>query len=264
MPELKRAVGRPTWVYGTKLCFFLVHSKEWSDARETGPGSVGTFYTNLTKKFIACYGWHFNYKDSDLEEEWQEPTNEAWSNITDTTGLDQSEVERRAQYYRDLRQVRDSQSQLNAHVLMLHPQSIVRWWSTYHNKPAKEDVKQNKMEIQTTLAKITKQLPKAPRRTRIAQYYSKWYFFQQEHLKTTFEGLWEVERLRVLAPGEKRWSRLDYANKVTQEYYAKETQHFKTWLHSERDKHYQQKVKKWEEKMKALDVVPSDASSYQK
>lgn len=153
---------------------------------------------------------------------------------------------------------------MNVHMLILRPQSIVRWWSTYHNKPAKEDAKQNQMEIQTTLAKISRQLPKPPRRTRMTQYYSKWYFFQQQHLKSIFEGLWEQEQARVLAPGEKRVKRLDYANKVTEEYYAKEPEHFKKWLHGEREKTYHERLKKYQEKMKALDVTPSDASSYQK
>ncbi|KAF7983599.1 hypothetical protein HWV62_20501 [Athelia sp. TMB] len=246
MPELKRAVGRPTWVYGTKLRLFQVHSKEWSEAKDKGSAAVGTFYTNLTKIFIACYGWHFDYKESDLDHDCVEPTKDIWSAVTDTNGLDQSEVDKRLKYYQDLRQ------------------SIVRWWSTYHNKPSKEESKQNQMEIQTTLAKISKQLPKPPRRTRMTQYYSKWYFFQQEHLKSTFDTLWEHERTRVLAPGEKRMKRLDYANKVTEEYYAKESEHFKTWLHGEREKQFQVKLKKYQEKMKALDAVPSDPSSYHK
>lgn len=108
MPELKRAVGRPTWVYGTKLRLFSVHSKEWSEAKEKGHNTVGTFYTNLTKKFIAIYGWHFDYKENDLDHEWEEPSQERWSNITDTSGLDQSEVDKRLQYYQELRQVSDS------------------------------------------------------------------------------------------------------------------------------------------------------------
>lgn len=101
--QLQRKLGRPTWVYGAKLRFFSVASDEWQDAKKKGPQEVGAFYTNITKKFIACFGWHFDYKNSD--QEWVEVGPETWADINDTTGLSDEEVEKRKAYFQDLRKV---------------------------------------------------------------------------------------------------------------------------------------------------------------
>ncbi|KZP11770.1 hypothetical protein FIBSPDRAFT_962038 [Athelia psychrophila] len=99
--QLQRKLGRPTWVYGAKLRFFSVASDEWQDAKKKGPQEVGAFYTNITKKFIVCFGWHFDYKNSD--QEWVEVGPETWADINDTTGLSDEEVEKRKAYFQDLR-----------------------------------------------------------------------------------------------------------------------------------------------------------------
>lgn len=96
-------IGRPTWVVGAKLRFFSVVSDEWRDAKKKGSQTVGLFYTNVTKKFIACFGWHFDYKNCDME--WTEPSPEQWANITDTMGLTDEEIDNRKAYYGALRKV---------------------------------------------------------------------------------------------------------------------------------------------------------------
>lgn len=137
---------------------------------------------------------------------------------------------------------------------------IVQWFPPYHAKPAKEDIKKNGMEITTTLAQIADTLPKRPRRTRMSQYYSHLYFASK--IKPILKPLWAVEQSRVLLPGEKRLTQLELGNKVTGEFWENETPDFKQWLTEEQEKEHQQNMAKYEEKMKAIDLVPNDAVSY--
>ena len=256
---MSKKLGRPSWVIGAKLRFFLVASDEWQDAKRKSQQDAGVFYTNFTKKFIACFGWHFDFKKDD--KEWQEPSPEQWANITDTTGLSEEEAAKRQEYFRDLRKVSVATEELCT-CLLYCAQSVVAWWSAYHNKPSKEQAKKTEMEIKTTLAKIADTLPKPPRRTRITQFYSRTYY--PLRCKAAFDAAWELEQTRELAPGEKRMKQLDLANKLAIDAYQKEPQEFKDWLLKEREKEHEANVKEYEEKMEALDVVPEDAPSYHK
>lgn len=74
---------------------------EWKAAKEKG--LMTQFYDNFTKRFIAGFGWSFQYMVEDMP--FVEPTPEAWQNIQETTGLDQDEKMRRDEYYRKLREV---------------------------------------------------------------------------------------------------------------------------------------------------------------
>ncbi|KAF7967885.1 hypothetical protein HWV62_32828 [Athelia sp. TMB] len=239
---MSKTLGRPSWVIGAKLRFFAVASDEWQDAKKKGQLAAGVFYTNFTKKFIACFGWHFDFKKDD--KEWVELSHEQWENIKDTTGLSEEETAKRQEYYRELRK------------------SVVAWWSAYHNKPSKEQAKKTDMEIKTTLAKIAGTLPKPPRRTRMTQFYSRTYY--PLRCKAAFDVAWEHEQTRELAPGEKRMKQLDLANKLAIDAYQREPQEFKDWLFKQREKEHENNVKEYEENMKALDVVPEDAPSYHK
>lgn len=98
--ELKRGRGRPSWVVGTKLRFFTVHSKEWQDAKDNN--CLTAFYNNITKKFIAKYGWAY---DIWQDKECPDATPEQWANITDTTGLSPEEIAQRQEYFKDTRKV---------------------------------------------------------------------------------------------------------------------------------------------------------------
>lgn len=100
--QLKRGPGRPTWVYGTKLRFFTVHSKEWQYARDHG--TLTPFYDNITKKFLAKYGWEHNVWE---DKECPDPSPEEWANVTDTTGLSTTEIAKRQQHCADVRRVSD-------------------------------------------------------------------------------------------------------------------------------------------------------------
>lgn len=59
-------------------------------------------------------------------------------------------------------------------------------------------------------------------------------------------------------------TRLDLANKLANDAYEKETPEFKEWLKVEREKEHQANVEEYQEKMKALDVVPDDAPGFHK
>lgn len=100
--ELKRGRGRPSWVYGTKLRFFTVHSREWQDARDHGV--LTEFYDNITKKFLAKYGWEHDIWE---DKECPDPTPEEWANISDTTGLSPEEITKRQGHFKVVRKVSD-------------------------------------------------------------------------------------------------------------------------------------------------------------
>ncbi|KAF7980032.1 hypothetical protein HWV62_40160 [Athelia sp. TMB] len=242
MPLLKRTPGRLPWVRGTKLAFFTAGCKDWQDAKIKGQDAVGVFYTNFTKKLIATYGWHFDLDNED--KDCPEPSQEVWANIQNTAGLDQDEIDRRLAYYTSLRK------------------KVRQWWCSYYGKPSKEDAKETEMEVKTTLAKISKTLPKAPRRTRLTQFYGRWYLCSRWNLD--YGTLQKAELDRVLNPGEQRLQPLDVVNKVAKQYWEKEPEEFKKWVEGEREKEHAENVRKYEEKMKALDVIPQAPEDYQR
>lgn len=137
---------------------------------------------------------------------------------------------------------------------------VVAWFPPYHNKPAKEDIKRNEMEIKTTLANISNTLPKCPRRTRMSQFYSRSYF--PSKIRPVFEPLWAHEQNRVLMPGEKRLTQLQLTNNVVKGFWEKETPEFREWLAGEQEKEHQENITKYKQKMEAIDLVPDDAASF--
>ncbi|KAF7974194.1 hypothetical protein HWV62_13241 [Athelia sp. TMB] len=251
-PAQKGTRGRSPWVQGSKYTRFVAARSKWEAAKLKGHSSTGLFYSNFTKYLIATYGWHFDLENSD--KECPEPTTEAWTNIQDTAGLDQDEIDRRKPYYGWLRPVSDSLRACMMHVLKRLPAESAPV------VPTKEDAKRTDMEVKTTLARIAKSLPKPPRRTRMTQFYGR-HWFRERH-NTDYGTLVKAEQERVLAPGEKRLSPLDIINKVAIQYYEKEPKEFKEWLTAEREKAFQEKVRVYKEKMKALDVAPVDAEGY--
>lgn len=92
------------WACGSKLTLFTSASEEWQRAKDAN--SVGIFYTNMTKKFIAKYGWHFDWK---LDKVCPDPSPEDWQDIMDHTGLTDAEIEKRNKYYTKLRTVSATQ-----------------------------------------------------------------------------------------------------------------------------------------------------------
>jgi hypothetical protein len=94
--------GRPSWVVGTKFVFLNQYSEDWQRATDQGVVVAGRFYTKITKRFIKKYGWHFNrWEDKDcmdLDEETIDDE-EAYE------GTDNEEIEQRALYYKELREV---------------------------------------------------------------------------------------------------------------------------------------------------------------
>lgn len=98
-----RPRGRPSWVTGSKLKFLTQFSDEWQRAKDQGPNAVGVFYTNVTKRFVSQYGWHFNRWEDKICKPADD--DDAWVNITDHGDLDQEEITCRRQYFQDLRAV---------------------------------------------------------------------------------------------------------------------------------------------------------------
>lgn len=94
--------GGQTWVFGFKLALFLQYHPQWEIAKDGGPESVGTFYTNITKIFISLYGWGWDRWNDKLIGEVDAAL---WQTITDHSTLDQKTAEARREYYTDLRKV---------------------------------------------------------------------------------------------------------------------------------------------------------------
>ncbi|KAF7973149.1 hypothetical protein HWV62_15923 [Athelia sp. TMB] len=241
-PSAQRAPGRPPWASGHKGEVFAEAVPDWQDAKKKGVGFMPQFYDNFTKQFIAGFGWFFPYMTED--KVFVKPTTESWRSIQDTTGLDQDEKARRDEYYNKLRE------------------RVVGWWGTYNSKLSKEDDKTAQMDIKTTLTKINKTLPKPPRRTRMSQFYSRTYLHQRSGVDV--QKLWVDYQAKPVGPGEKQMKYLDFVNKLAAEWYEKETPQFKEWLKAEREKEHIVNLKEYQDKMKAIDVLPDDAPSYHK
>lgn len=88
------------WIVGSKFTFFASSAPEWQQARDND--AVGIFYDNITKRFIAKYGWDWDIR---LDKDCPDPTPESWEHIMDHTGLSEAEISRRNAHFMDIRKV---------------------------------------------------------------------------------------------------------------------------------------------------------------
>jgi hypothetical protein len=98
----KGPCGCPSWVVGTKFTFLNQYSEDWQKATDQGVVIAGRFYTQITKRFIKKYGWHFNrWEDKDCEDLDEETMDDEDSH----EGVGNEECEQRLAYYEQLREV---------------------------------------------------------------------------------------------------------------------------------------------------------------
>lgn len=102
--KLSKSKGRPIWVSGSKFIDLSAGSEEWQRARDSQDPSraVGEFYTKITQKCIAKYGWSWDYKG---DKDCPDPSPDDWANVMDHTGFEQAEIERHNIYFQWLRTV---------------------------------------------------------------------------------------------------------------------------------------------------------------
>lgn len=117
------------------------------------------------------------------------------------------------------------------------------------------------MEIQSLFNEMAHTVPSKPRAMRMTQYYSKHYYGSK--IKPILEPLWATEQKKPSVAGEKKLTRIQHTNKITDELWKKEGPDFQQWLTQHRDSEHQEEVKAWEQTLKQMDDGPPDtADSY--
>lgn len=94
--------GRASWIWGTKLAFFLNRKEAWVTASESK--TTGAFYMKMAKLYAAKYG--FDLKDhEDFEFDVVDPPD--WvADIVVNVRLSPDEMKRRQEFYSKLKEVR--------------------------------------------------------------------------------------------------------------------------------------------------------------
>lgn len=103
--------------------------------------------------------------------------------------------------------------------------------------------------------------PKAPRRTRMYQYYSHDYFSKRIG-KVKMDGLWAAEQAKIVPRGTKRLTRLELTNLVTKAAWERESPEFWEWLMTQRDEEHDIELEKHHQKLKDIDNTPNCPESY--
>lgn len=245
-----------SWVIGSISVLFSSSAVEWQRARDAG--TVGEFYTNMAHKFIAKYGWDWKFKP--VDKECPDPTPEQWAAVMDHTGLSEAEVAVRQEYYAKLRTVSATTSSITCTFNSMR-QKIIHWYLTTYGQV--QDTDNQNMEIQKMISKMAENLPPPPRKKQLVQYYQKEYF-KTKGIKEFVARTWPAEEMKPVPSGVKKMQHLDYGNKITAEYFARETAKFKQQLTSERDEAFIKAMKNHQEKVEAMENVPETAESYHK
>lgn len=77
------------------------------------------------------------------------------------------------------------------------------------------------------IGQMAEQLPKPPRKTQILQYYSQIYYKDTtKGIKAYVDRTWPALSKEVPLPGQKKLKHLEYANKITAQFYTRETKEF--------------------------------------
>lgn len=117
------------------------------------------------------------------------------------------------------------------------------------------------MQVQDMIAKMSVGMPKAPHKKQIMQFYSQEYY-EKRGIKAFVDLTWPEESKKPLPPGCKKVKRLDYSNRITAEYYARETPEFLEQLVVDRDEALQKAQLEYHVKLEALDQPPETAEDY--
>lgn len=125
------------------------------------------------------------------------------------------------------------------------------------------DTEDQNMEIQKIISNMADTLPPPPRKKQLIQYYSqKYYHDKAKGIKDFVDRHWPTEQNQPVPHGAKKMRRLDYGNKITAEYFERETAEFKQLLTYERDEAFSKAMKEHQEKIEDMGKSPETADSY--
>lgn len=142
-------------------------------------------------------------------------------------------------------------------------QKIINWYLTHYSQPSNK--KDQKMEVQKLIGEMVQTLPKLPRKKQLIQYYSgEYYHDPHKGIKAFVNRTWPAEEKKPVPPGTKKMRHLDYRNKITAEYFARETEEFKKQLRKERDTVFDKKMEEYRKKLVNMDKTPDTAEDYHK
>lgn len=97
----RRAPGRKSWIYGTKLKFFESRKDEWLSAAQKEKS--GSFYTKVARLYLLKYG--DLAEDDDLEEDIDDPEDDTLELEMEDEGLSAQEREDAQKKFKKLREV---------------------------------------------------------------------------------------------------------------------------------------------------------------
>lgn len=117
------------------------------------------------------------------------------------------------------------------------------------------------MEVQKMLTKMADELPAAPRKKQLIQLYSAKYY-KSKGIKDVVDDLWDKESKKPTPPGQKKLRRLDYSNKITAQYFDRESPEFKKQLETERDELFNREMEEHRAKLELIDKPPVTAGDY--
>ncbi|KAL1658222.1 hypothetical protein GGF50DRAFT_131834 [Schizophyllum commune] len=213
---------RPIWVRGNKLDFLGRHLPDFKVASDKS-----ALYRALARGLLALAGknpFDFNFRgEGDIPDGSRDPTPKEMDDVTDTTGLDEAEVQRRSQILKDL-----------AHDI-----------GVWLRRKSGQCQRQGPVDLQEiALAQCGKKKKKKVN-LRVTHFYSQMYY--DERIKPTFKvrfakemADWRKAKHAADAKGvqcekEKPCS-LSVGNRVRDECWEKETPEFRdmvTRLHAE-------------------------------
>jgi hypothetical protein len=128
------------------------------------------------------------------------------------------------------------------------------WFHSHYTK-----VNNNDPGMDQLFNDITDAIPKAPRRMRMTQYYSKHYY--NTRIKATFETEWAVVLAKPDPPSDKP-SRINVLNSVTSRLWENESGTFKSWLEKKRDAEHAKEVEEHQKLVKELQTIPNSPETY--
>lgn len=111
------------------------------------------------------------------------------------------------------------------------------------------------------ITKMSVGIPKPPRKKQIMQFYSNEYY-EKKGIKAFVDRNWPAESEKPVPPGAKKMRRLDYSNKITAEYYARETKEFLEQLVIDRDEAFKKAQMEYNTAIEAMDQSPLSAEDY--
>lgn len=137
------------------------------------------------------------------------------------------------------------------HMTYMVPQFIMAWFHSHHSKI------DSAIDVERLFTDMTDTAPKAPRRMRMTQFYSKRFY--DTRIKPVFDPEWAA----VLASTEAtKPSRINVLNSITSRLWENEPSSFKTWLQGQRDAAYERELEEHQRVVKEMETAPNTAETY--